>query len=91
MGRRHVEAWGVAIFALYFLPVRRVSNGKFIRERVSFDRLLSGEDSAAQGSRWANPGPALSVNEVTIPEILELLGYQTAMNGKWDLHGKTKR
>lgn len=34
------------------------------------------------------PHPALSLNEVTIPEILKPLGYQTGMIGKWDLSGR---
>lgn len=34
------------------------------------------------------PHPALSLNEVTIPEILKPLGYQTGMVGKWDLAGR---
>ncbi|PHS03962.1 MAG: N-acetylgalactosamine-6-sulfatase, partial [Blastopirellula sp.] len=34
------------------------------------------------------PHPALSLNEITIPEILKPLGYQTAMIGKWDLAGR---
>jgi arylsulfatase len=34
------------------------------------------------------PHPALALDEVTIPEILKPLGYQTAMIGKWDLAGR---
>ena len=34
------------------------------------------------------PHPALSLNEVTIPEILKPLGYATGMAGKWDLQGR---
>ncbi|MEP4077297.1 sulfatase [Haloferula sp.] len=34
------------------------------------------------------PHPAMSLNEVTLPEILKPLGYQTAMVGKWDLSGR---
>jgi len=34
------------------------------------------------------PHPALSLNEVTIPEILKPLGYVTGMAGKWDLQGR---
>ena len=36
------------------------------------------------------PHPALSLNEVTLPEILKPLGYQTAMIGKWDLSGRRR-
>ncbi|MGD9420494.1 MAG: sulfatase-like hydrolase/transferase [Verrucomicrobiota bacterium JB025] len=36
------------------------------------------------------PHPALSLNEVTIAEILKPLGYRTAMIGKWDLSGRQK-
>lgn len=34
------------------------------------------------------PHPALALREVTIPEILKPLGYQTGMIGKWDLAGR---
>ncbi|MEI6892157.1 MAG: sulfatase [Pontiella sp.] len=34
------------------------------------------------------PHPALSLNEITIPEILKPLGYRTGMIGKWDLAGR---
>lgn len=34
------------------------------------------------------PHPALALSEVTIPELLKPLGYQTAMIGKWDLAGR---
>ena len=34
------------------------------------------------------PHPALSLNEITIAEILKPLGYQSAMIGKWDLSGR---
>jgi len=34
------------------------------------------------------PHPALSLSEMTIPEILKPLGYHTAMIGKWDLAGR---
>ncbi|MDF7825971.1 sulfatase-like hydrolase/transferase [Pontiellaceae bacterium B12227] len=33
--------------------------------------------------------PALSLNEITIPEILKPLGYKTGMSGKWDLSGRS--
>lgn len=36
------------------------------------------------------PHPALALSEITIPEILKPLGYQTAMIGKWDLSGRQK-
>ncbi|MFT5130129.1 MAG: arylsulfatase A-like enzyme, partial [Rhodothermales bacterium] len=44
------------------------------------------ERHAKDGGRI--PHPALSLNEITIPEILKPLGYQTAMIGKWDLAGR---
>ena len=34
------------------------------------------------------PHPAMSLNKVTIPELLKPLGYKTAMMGKWDLAGR---
>ena len=37
------------------------------------------------------PHPALSLNEITIPEILKPLGYKTGMIGKWDLSGRDSR
>ena len=37
------------------------------------------------------PHPAMSLNEVTIPELLKPLGYKTAMVGKWDLAGRATR
>ena len=37
------------------------------------------------------PHPAMSLNEVTIPELLKPLGYKTAMMGKWDLAGRGTR
>ena len=37
------------------------------------------------------PHPALSLNEVTIAEILKPLGYATAIAGKWDLQGRSKQ
>ncbi|MEP2777194.1 MAG: sulfatase [Luteolibacter sp.] len=43
-----------------------------------------------QGDDGLIPHPALSLNEVTIPEILKPLGYRTSMIGKWDLSGRRK-
>ena len=37
------------------------------------------------------PHSAMSLNEVTIPELLKPLGYKTAMVGKWDLAGRATR
>jgi len=34
------------------------------------------------------PHPALSLSEVTIPEVLKSQGYVTGMAGKWDLQGR---
>lgn len=34
------------------------------------------------------PHPALSLNEITIAEVLKPLGYKTYMAGKWDLAGR---
>ncbi|MEN8774359.1 MAG: sulfatase [Akkermansiaceae bacterium] len=37
------------------------------------------------------PHPAMSLNEVTLPELLKPLGYQTGMAGKWDISGRRTR
>ena len=37
------------------------------------------------------PHPAMSLNEVIIPELLKPLGYKTGMAGKWDLSGRRTR
>ncbi|MGJ8671739.1 sulfatase family protein [Rubritalea sp.] len=37
------------------------------------------------------PHPAMSLNEVTIPELLKPLGYKTGMSGKWDVAGRKTR
>ncbi|MDC0497377.1 sulfatase [bacterium] len=37
------------------------------------------------------PHPAMSLNEVTIPELLKPLGYTTGMSGKWDVAGRRTR
>ncbi|MDP0491595.1 MAG: sulfatase [Verrucomicrobiota bacterium JB023] len=37
------------------------------------------------------PHPAMSLNEITIPELLQPLGYRTGMAGKWDLSGRRSR
>ncbi len=42
------------------------------------------------GDNGRIPHPALALSEITIPEILKPIGYQTAMIGKWDLSGRRK-
>lgn len=37
------------------------------------------------------PHPALSLNEVTLPELLKPLGYTSGMSGKWDVSGRRTR
>jgi len=42
----------------------------------------------APHDKGAVPHPAMSLNEITIAELLKPLGYHTAMIGKWDLSGR---
>ena len=42
----------------------------------------------AAHDRGLVPHPAVSLNEIFIPELLQPLGYQTAAFGKWDLAGR---
>ena len=43
-----------------------------------------------RGDNGRIPHPAMSLNEITLPEILKPLGYKTCMVGKWDLSGRRK-
>lgn len=37
------------------------------------------------------PHPAMSLDEITLPEILKKVGYKTGMAGKWDVAGRRTR
>ena len=37
------------------------------------------------------PHPAMSLNEITLPELLKEQGYKTGMSGKWDVAGRRTR